>query len=154
LINNNNNKNTDTLIKLYEIYDRHRDSILWFLEEMDAYSYEEYQQKYSGASDTRSHFITVCGFFELSGVLVNSRLIDQRLYFDVFNPTPFWEKARPIVEGMRYNRPHIYDNFELLNKKRVAWAKKRKDGSSTKKRRKEQDRKDNNFAPKANKYIK
>jgi hypothetical protein len=136
LANNNKNKNTDELIKLYEIYDRHRDSILWFLEELDAYSYEEYQQKYSGASDARSHFITVCGFFELSGVLVNSRLIDQRLYFDVFNPTPFWEKARSIVEGMRYNRPHIYDNFELLNKKRVAWAKKRKDSSRSTKRTK------------------
>lgn len=119
------NKDVDTLLKLYEIYDRHRDSILWFLHELDAHSYEEYKQKYPGVSNARAHFITVCGFFELSGVLVNSRLIDQNLYFDIFNTTPFWEKAKSIIEGMRKDRPHVYENFELLNKKRIAWAKKR-----------------------------
>ncbi|HZA06966.1 MAG TPA: hypothetical protein VE619_04605 [Nitrososphaeraceae archaeon] len=40
-------------------------------------------------------------FFELSGVLVNYDLIDQNGYFDMFNLAPFWEKAKPIVEGMR-----------------------------------------------------
>jgi hypothetical protein len=59
-------------------------------------------------------------------------LIDQNLYFDVFNTTPFWEKAKPIVEGMRKSRPHIYENFELLNKKRVAWVKKRSGKSKLK----------------------
>lgn len=125
-------KHVDTLLRLYEIYDRRRDSLLWFLHELDAHSYEEYKQKYPGNSASRAHFTTVCGFFELSGVLVNSRLIDQNLYFDVFNTTPFWEKAKPIVEGMRKSRPHIYENFELLNKKRVAWAKKRSGKSKLK----------------------
>jgi hypothetical protein len=53
---------------------------------------------------------TLCGFFELSGVLVSYGLIDQNLYFDIFNPTPFWNKVKPIVEGMRTKRPHIYEN--------------------------------------------
>ena len=52
--------------------------------------------------------------------------IDQNLYFDMFNPTPFWNKVKPIVEGMRTNRPHIYENFELLNNKRLSWTKKRR----------------------------
>ncbi|HYA82657.1 MAG TPA: hypothetical protein VEH06_04305 [Candidatus Bathyarchaeia archaeon] len=125
-----NTNNTDRLLKLYEIYDNHRDAILWFLEELDAKNYEEYLEKYSGASSERSHFISVCGFFELSGVLVNYDSIDQNLYFDIFNPTPFWDKAKPIVEGMRTKRPHIYENFELLNNKRLSWTKKRKDGRS------------------------
>lgn len=120
-------KNVEALLKMYEIYDRHRDSVLWFLEDLDAGSYEEYDQKYAGASSSRCHFTTVCGFFELSGVLVNSRLIDQKLYFDVFNPAPFWEKCRVIVEGMRNHRPHIYENFESLNSRRLEWQKKRKD---------------------------
>ena len=122
------NNNTDTLLKLYQIYDNHRNAILWFLEELNANDYEEYLEKYSGASTERSHFIAVCGFFELSGVLVSHGLIDQNLYFDIFNPTPFWNKAKPIVEGMRTKRPHIYENFELLNNKRLSWTKKR--GSS------------------------
>ncbi len=32
--------NSDILIKLYNIYDSHRDAILWFLEELDVDSYE------------------------------------------------------------------------------------------------------------------
>ena len=126
--NNPKANNTDTLLKLYQIYDGHRDAILWFLEALDASDYKEYLEKYSGASSERSHFIAVCGFFELSGVLVSHGLIDQNLYFDIFNPTPFWNKAKPIVEGMRTKRPHIYENFELLNNKRLSWTKKR--GSS------------------------
>jgi hypothetical protein len=117
--------NTDTLLKLYQIYDNHRNAILWFLEELEANDYKEYLERYSGASSERSHFIAVCGFFELSGVLVSYGLIDQNLYFDIFNPTPFWNKAKPIVEGMRTKRPHIYENFELLNNKRLSWTKKR-----------------------------
>ena len=91
------------MLKLYEIYDNHIDAVLWFLEELDAKNYEEYLEKYSGASSERSHFISVCGFFELSGVLVSCDSMDQNLYFDIFNPTPFRDKAKPIVERMRTN---------------------------------------------------
>lgn len=117
-------KSTDTLIKLYKIYDGHRDAILWFLEELDVNSYEEYIQKY-GTSLQRSYFIAVCGFFELSGVIVKHRMIDPDVYFDMFNPTPFWNKAASTVEGMRKKRPYIYENFEMLNSKRMDWTKKR-----------------------------
>jgi hypothetical protein len=118
-------KNTEALLSLYKIYDDHRESILWFLEELDANSYEVYLEKYSGASTGRSHFIAVCGFFELSGVLVSYKMINQDLYFDMFNPTPFWEKAKSIVLGMRDKRPYIYENFELLNNKRLNWRRRR-----------------------------
>jgi hypothetical protein len=125
LKNNVKGNNTDTFLKLYEMYDKHRDAILWFLEELDANTYGEYLEKYSGISRGRSYFIAVCGFFELSGVLVSYGMINQNLYFDMFNPTPFWEKAKPIVEGMRNKRPHIYENFELLGNKRLSWRKRR-----------------------------
>jgi len=117
--------NIDTLLKLYQIYDDHRDARLWFLEGLDANNYDEYREKYYGASMERSNFIAVCGFFELSGVLVNHGLVDQDLYFDIFNPTPFWNKARPIIEGMKIDRPYIYENFESLNSKRLSWKKER-----------------------------
>jgi hypothetical protein len=95
---NHKTENVDTLLKLYQIYDNHRNAILWFLEELEASDYKEYLEKYSGTSMERSHFIAVCGFFELSGVLVSHGLIDQKLYFDMFNPTPFWNKSKPIVD--------------------------------------------------------
>src|ERR671933_2512375 len=124
--------NTDTLLKLYQIYDNHRDARLWFLEGFEAKDYNEYREKYSGTSMERSRFIAVCGFFELSGVLVNRRMIDQDLYFQIFNPTPFWNKAKPIVEGMRSKRSdlHYYENFESLNSKRLSWKKKRRSKNS------------------------
>jgi hypothetical protein len=117
--------NTQTLFNLYNIYDNHREAVLWFLEEFEANSYEEYVEKYSGASVGRSHFVTVCGFFELSGVLISHKMIDQNLYFDMFNPTPFWQKAKFVLEGMRIKRPHIYENFEALNDRRLKWTKLR-----------------------------
>src|SRR5688500_19459741 len=75
--------NSDILIKLYKIYDSHRDAILWFLEELDGDSYEEYIQKYGGSSIQSSYFIAVCGFFELSGVIISHRMIDPDIYFDI-----------------------------------------------------------------------
>src|SRR5919198_1182766 len=127
LKNNPKANNIDTLLKLFEIYDDHRNARLWFLDELDASDYNEYKEKYFGASMERSHFIAVCGFFELSGVLIKHGLIDQGLYFDIFNPTPFWNKAKSIIEGMRSNKsdPFYYENFESLNSKRLSWKKKR-----------------------------
>jgi hypothetical protein len=119
------NDDVDALFSLYEIYDRNRDSALWFLEDFNAKSYQEYKQKYHGTTKERCHFIRVCGFFELSGTLVKRGLIDANLYFDVFNPTPFWQKAKPIIEGMRETRPFIYENFEFLNQMKLKWAQKR-----------------------------
>ena len=116
----------DIVLRLYDIYDRHRESIIWFLRKLDVQNYDQYEQKYHDTSEGLFHFTAICGFFELSGVLVNTRLIDQNMYFDVFNPTPYWQKAKPIVEGMRKERPHIYENFELLNNKRLIWTKKRR----------------------------
>jgi hypothetical protein len=126
--NNPNAVSTDTLLKLYQIYDNHRNARLWFLEGLDASDYDEYREKYSGAAMERSHFITVCGFFELSGVLLNHGLVDPDLYFDIFNPTPFWNRARPIIEGMRSKRSdsYYYENFESLNSKRLIWKKRRR----------------------------
>ena len=115
----------DALFSLYDIYDRNRDCFLWVLEDFNVKSYQEYKQKYHGTSKDRCHFIRVCGFFELSGTLVKRQLIDTDLYFDVFNPTPFWHKAKLIIEGMRQIRQFIYENFELLNQMKLKWSQKR-----------------------------
>ncbi len=121
------NNNVNLILDLYKIYDSHRDSRLWFLDELNTNSYKEYHEKYSGTSKEKSHFIAVCGFFELSGSLISHGLINPDIYFDIFNPSPFWYKAKPIVEGMRETRPHIYENFEMLSEKRSNWKKKRQE---------------------------
>ena len=115
----------DLLLQLYQIYDRHREALLWFLHDLTAKNYSEYKAKYAGTSKERLSFTSVCGFFELSGVLVNRKLLSADLFFDVFNHTPYWQRAKPIVEGMRKVRPHIYENFERLDEQRRRWAEKR-----------------------------
>lgn len=122
---NRDRANVDVLLQLYQIYDRHRDGLLWFLHDLTAKDYAEYKAQYPGTSHERAHFTSVCGFFELAGVLVNRKLLDADLFFDLFNPTPYWERAKPIVEGMRKTRPHIYENFERLAGQRKQWAEKR-----------------------------
>ncbi|MGH7363025.1 MAG: DUF4760 domain-containing protein [Candidatus Methylomirabilales bacterium] len=115
----------EVLLQLYHIYDRNREALLWFLHDLAAKDYAEYKAKYAGTSKERVSFTSVCGFFELAGVLVGRRLLRADLFFDVFNPTPYWERAKPIVEGMRKARPHIYENFERLDAQRRQWAEKR-----------------------------
>jgi len=115
------------ILELYKIYDNHRDSRLWFLDELNANDCKEYHEKYSATSEGKSHFVAVCGFFELSGTLISHGLINPDIYFDIFNPSPFWHKAKPIVEGMRETRPHIYENFEILSEKRNNWKKRRQE---------------------------
>lgn len=73
----------DILIKLYKIYYEHRDAILWFLEQLDVSNYEEYKQKYIGLSIEISYFVAVCGFFGLSGSIVNNRMTDPDIYLHV-----------------------------------------------------------------------
>lgn len=119
------NNHSNLIIELYKIYDGYRDSRVWFLDELNVNSYEEYHEKYSATSIEKSHFIAVCGFFELSGTLINHGLLNPDIFFDIFNPSPFWHKAKPIVDGMRKKRPHIYENFEVLSEQRNNWKKER-----------------------------
>ena len=115
----------DVLLQLYQIYDRNREALLWFLHGLTAKDYPEYRAKYAGTSRERVSFTSVCGFFELAGVLVHRKLLSADLFFDVFNPAPYWERAKTIVEGMRKARPHMYENFERLEAERSRWAEKR-----------------------------
>lgn len=125
----------DVLLQLYQMYDRNREALLWFLHDLAAKDYTAYTAQYAGTSRERVSFTSVCGFFELAGVLVKRKLLSADLFFDVFNPTPYWERARPIVEGMRKTRPHIYESFERLEAARREWAERRRLRSRPKTRR-------------------
>jgi hypothetical protein len=118
-------RDADTIIRLYALYDGHREALLWFLHELYVKNYDDYKKKYLGTSKERAHFTSVCGFFELAGVLVRRRIVNSELFFDVFNPSPYWQRAKAIVDEMRRERAHIYENFEFLANMREEWARSR-----------------------------
>ncbi len=128
-------REVDILVRLYEIYDGHRDALLWFLHDFGAKNYSQYRKKYPGSSRERGYFTAICGFFELSGVLVKRGLLDEDLFFDVFNPRPYWERARATIQGMKKDRPHIYENFEFLTRRREEWSRRREGQARTRSRR-------------------
>ena len=117
-------KDVETLLKLYEIYDRNRDSAIWFLTDLSARDYKSFKKKYPSRSRARVHFATVAGFFELAGILLERRLLNEDLFFDTFNVSAFWGKAKGIIKGMRQDRPRIYENFELVDTRKTRWAKR------------------------------
>lgn len=119
------NDEADIILKLYELYDTSREAMLWFLQEFNSNNYKAYRARYRATSKERLYFSKVCGFFEISGVLVRRGLIKKGFFFDVFNPSPYWEKAIPVIRGMRDERPHIYENFGYLHQARTNWSKKR-----------------------------
>lgn len=105
----------ELLLRLWEIYRRERKAFRWFLFDLKARDYAEFCRQYSPTSGQRDNFTAVCGFFELAGSLVKNGLLNQSLFFENFTPVPFWERARPIVEGMREKiSKRMYANFENL----------------------------------------
>jgi len=55
-------------------------------------------------------------FFEGIGIAAHLRIVDIGLVFDFFTVGFFWEKVKPVAEGLRKqrNNPHLYEWFEYL----------------------------------------
>ncbi len=118
-------KDANILYKLFRFYNAERKAFRWILFELSAKDYIEFKGAHAVNSQERIYFSTVCGFFEFAGVLVNYSLLNQDLFFEVFTVVPYWKKAQAIVYGMREEiSPRMYENFELLYQRRLAWEKK------------------------------
>jgi hypothetical protein len=79
--------------------------------------YKEYLENYGDPlSDKALHTIT--GYNDGLGFLLYKRLIDIDTieYILSGSTTGFWEKVKPIIEGMRkqYNMPKLFEWFEYL----------------------------------------
>jgi len=69
-------------------------------------------------------------FHEGIGVLLHRKLVDVDLIWELFAVRMYWEKMKPIVEGLRkqFNQPNLYEWFEYLYnevKKREQQASKK-----------------------------
>lgn len=65
------------------------------------------------------------GNLEMLATLVVNGLISEDLVFDMILFKPRWEKAEPIVHGLRkeWKSPRLYENFEVLVQKETEWKK-------------------------------
>jgi hypothetical protein len=45
--------------------------------------------------------LVVCNFYEQLGVLVQRKAVDARLIYQLFPVDVYWEKLKPVIEGVR-----------------------------------------------------
>jgi hypothetical protein len=112
-------RQTDIIMRLHSFYNSEafqKAATTIFL--TDYRDYNDFVKKYGSASESQVAVSArmVGGFFEGIGVLVSEGLLDIGLVQKLFSVEPFWEKAEPIVRGMRkqQGRPTIYEWFEYL----------------------------------------
>ncbi len=97
----------------------------WFWEEFDTKTYRKFKKKYPSGSRGSRYFNHLMGNWELLATLVVNGLINEDLVFDMFYVEPQWEKAQPVVYGLRkeWKSPRLYENFEVLAQKAAKWEK-------------------------------
>ena len=113
------------LLQLITVFNADRDAWRWFIEVFDEKNYDDFKARYPKGSEGYRNFNIVAGNGELIGTLVNKELLSEDLIFDLWGDF-LWEKAEPIVHGMRKDRemPRFLENFEVFAKKYPMWAEK------------------------------
>lgn len=86
----------------------------------DYKDYDDFVKKYGhvfAEGPVQTEFLMMGMFFEGIGVLAKRKLADIALVNDLFAVEWFWEKVKPLAEGLRkqFNNPHVYEWFEYLS---------------------------------------
>jgi hypothetical protein len=99
----------------------------WMLTEFAATDFESFRQHYPTGSLEWRRFTDVCNIMELFGVLLKHNKVEEDLLFDLFGGVDIlWEAAAAIMPGMRSAiDDRLYENFELLYRRAVAWQQAR-----------------------------
>jgi len=98
----------------------------WFWGEYnrEVTSFEEFRNKYPQGSKGAQLFERFTSKFELAGILIEYRFLDENLYFDRYGAGQTeWEGTKSVIYGIRkeWNDPRFRENFELLAKKGSKW---------------------------------
>jgi hypothetical protein len=87
--------------------------------ETDFKDYDDFVRKYGSFFSKRPipmSFFIVSNFMERIGVLLRNKLLDISMVSQLITVTDFWEKMKPIIEGVReeeHNQKY-YEYFEYL----------------------------------------
>jgi hypothetical protein len=78
-----------------------------------------------GFIDSRQHpEMDACNWFNEVGALVKGRLIDERIFLDLFARlvSYYWMQLQPVIAILRRERgPSQYENFEFLARLALTW---------------------------------
>lgn len=104
-----------------------REARTWMLTEFAATDFESFRQQYPTGSPEWRRFTDVCNIMELFGVLLKHNKVEEDLLFDLFGGIEvLWEAASAVIPGMRSAIDgRLYENFELLYRRTVAWQQAR-----------------------------
>ena len=118
----------DMLMELAELYNTNYDfeAAEWFWGEYnrEVTSFEEFRNKYPQGSKGAQLFERFTSKFELAGILIEYRFLDENLYFDRYGAGQTeWEGTKSVIYGIRneWNDPRFRENFELLARKGSKW---------------------------------
>jgi hypothetical protein len=123
----------DMLLRLGEQYNTSYDfeASQWFWSKLHQNeipsTIEEIENKYPQGSREFQLFERFTSKFELAGLLIEYRLLDEDLYYDRYGGLQAeWERAKPIIYGIRkqWNEPRFRENFEILAKRGHGWLEK------------------------------
>jgi len=81
--------------------------------------YDDFVRKYGAPFSKKPmpmSFFIVGNFMERVGVLLKNKLLDVSLVSQLLTVTDFWEKMKPVIEGIRKeeNNQNYYACFEYL----------------------------------------
>jgi hypothetical protein len=84
----------------------------------DFKDFDEFVKKYEFPSenDVVISYAMIGSFYEGLGVLLSEKLIDINLCQKLFTVDTYWEKAKPVIMGLRkqQGKPTLYEWFEYL----------------------------------------
>ena len=95
----------------------------WFNSEFEPGTWAEVQAKYPKGSDEWRMLVTVLGYWEMVGALVDQNLLSEDLLFDAIESVDFtWERMTQWLPMIRPEvGPDIWENIELLTNRQKKW---------------------------------
>jgi hypothetical protein len=74
------------------------------------------RKAYPPGSEGQRYFDRISAFWESAGALVKNGLLNEKLFFDRFLVTPYWDALKEVIYADREDtmEPRIGENFEWL----------------------------------------
>ena len=118
----------DMLLELAELYNTNYDfeAAEWFWGEYnrEVTLFEEFRNKYPQGSKGAQLFERFTSKFELAGILIEYRFLNENLYFYSYGAVQTeWEGTNSVIYCImnEWNDPRFRENFELLARKGIKW---------------------------------